>query len=125
MHIYVYIYTLDVSPEPFNLTNQAPDWFKLCRHSPLYLDPFYDTFRMMCLMLFGAGTGCLYNLSADPNERSDLAGEPAHAAIKTQLFAMIQQHNATTFTPDRGEVDPASCDAARTSFDGFWGPWVE
>ena len=76
-------------------------------------------------MLFGAGTGCLYNLSADPNERSDLAGELAHAAIKTQLFAMIQQHNATTFTPDRGEVDPASCDAARTSFDGFWGPWVE
>ena len=45
--IYMYIYTLDMSPEPFNLPNKAPDWFKLRRHLPLYLGPFYDTFRMM------------------------------------------------------------------------------
>eukprot|EP01047_Picozoa_sp_COSAG01_P006961 COSAG01_NODE_257_length_20101_cov_142.726427_14_plen_64_part_00 len=60
----------------------------------------------------------------DPYERSNLAGGAAHAAIKAQLFAMIQHHNSTTFSPNRGAVDPAACEAARTSYDGFWGPWL-
>eukprot|EP01043_Picozoa_sp_COSAG02_P112628 COSAG02_NODE_48829_length_331_cov_0.672414_2_plen_41_part_01 len=38
----------------------------------------------------------------DPYERSNLAGGAAHAAIKAQLFAMIQHHNSTTFSPNRG-----------------------
>jgi hypothetical protein len=61
----------------------------------------------------------------DPYEHTNLASVPAHAAIKTQLFAMIQRHNATTFSPDRGPVDPGACEAARDSYGSFWGPWIE
>lgn len=49
---------------------------------------------------------------------------PAYSAIKTELYAMLQHHNATTFSPNRGPVDPAACKAAHASYDGFWGPWV-
>ena len=72
----------------------------------------------------GGGTGCLYNLDADPTEHNDLSGDQRYAQVAAQLFAMIQQHNATTFSPDRGSVDPAACAAAQGSHSGFWGPWI-
>lgn len=72
----------------------------------------------------GSAGGCLYNLSADPNERVDLSGAPEHAAIKAELFAMLQKSNRTSFTPNRGDVDPKACDAARSKYSGFWGPWI-
>ena len=68
-------------------------------------------------------TSSRYNLDLDPTEAVDLASDPRHANIKAQLFAMLQQHNDTTFTPNRGPVDPAACTAARQN-GGFWGPWV-
>lgn len=57
-------------------------------------------------------------------EHDDLASVPAHRAIKTQLLEMIQRHNATTFSPDRGPVDPQACHAAEV-YGGFWGPWIK
>jgi arylsulfatase A-like enzyme len=71
------------------------------------------------------GSGCLYNLSDDPTEHNNLADVAAHNTIKMHLFAKIQQHNATAFSPDRGPVDPAACTAARQKFGGFWGPWIK
>ena len=58
------------------------------------------------------GTGCLYNLDADPTEHTNLGGSTAYSAIATELFAMLQRHNGTTFSPNRGEVDPKACAAA-------------
>ena len=72
-----------------------------------------------------SGTGCLYNLDADPTEQNDLGGSAEFAAVKAELFGMIQHHNATTFTPDRGPVDPAACVAAKSRYGGFYGPWIE
>lgn len=69
-------------------------------------------------------SGCLYNLDADPNEHNDVAADPAHAALAAELFAMLQTHNSTTFTPNRGPVDPKACAAAVGVHGGFWGPWV-
>eukprot|EP00937_MAST-01D_sp_MAST-1D-sp2_P004148 g4148.t1 len=46
------------------------------------------------------GKGCLYNLDADPTEHDNLGGDDRYAAVATQLFAMLQKHNATTFSPD-------------------------
>jgi len=71
------------------------------------------------------GTGCLYNLDADPTEHDDLGGDDRYSAVAAQLFAMLQQHNATTFSPDRGKVDPGACAAARDSYGAFWGPWIK
>jgi hypothetical protein len=69
-------------------------------------------------------SGCLYNLDADPNEHNDVAADPANAALVAELFAMLQTHNSTTFTPNRGPVDPKACAAAVGVYGGFWGPWV-
>ena len=71
------------------------------------------------------GSGCLYNLDEDPYERTNLATLSEFDAIKEQLFAMIKQHNSTTFSPNRGDIDPRACEAARGSYDGFWGPWIQ
>lgn len=70
-------------------------------------------------------SGCLYNLGADPTEHDDLAVVAAHGSIMAQLFEKLQHHNATTFTPDRGAVDPAACAATKEVYGGFWGPWVK
>ena len=69
-------------------------------------------------------TGCLYNLDVDPNEHNNLGGDDKYAAVAAQLFAMLQLHNGTTFSPDRGNVDPGACAAARATYGGFWGPWI-
>ena len=53
-----------------------------------------------------------------------LAGKE-YDAVRMQLWRMLRAHNATTFTPDRGEVSPQACSAARAKYNGFWGPFVE
>lgn len=68
--------------------------------------------------------GCLFDLVNDPTEHHDLSSDPAYATIKETLWTMIRNQNETTFTPDRGSVDPKACDQV-TSNGGFWGPWLE
>ena len=68
--------------------------------------------------------GCLYNLREDPNERSNVASDPANAGIAAALFSMLQEANATSFSPNRGPVDPNACAVAHDEYGSFWGPWV-
>jgi hypothetical protein len=65
------------------------------------------------------GAGCLYNLDADPTEHVNLASNTEFVALMAKLFGMIQAHNATTFTPNRGAVDPNACKAATEEYKGF------
>tara|TARA_B110000208_G_scaffold61718_1_gene80170 strand:+ start:64 stop:1842 length:1779 start_codon:yes stop_codon:yes gene_type:complete len=75
-------------------------------------------------------TGCLFHLSADPNEHVDLSGEAAQEARKKRMLALLKTHNETTFSPDRGpgETDPhvldKPCAAAHNEWNGFWGPFL-
>lgn len=102
-------------------------WKLLIGRIPLagWTGPKYPNGTAAVTPTVDCGAGCLYDLQADPTEHFDLGADPAHSAVKTELYTMIRQHNATTFTPDRGAVDPAACTAAREKYDGFCGPWVE
>jgi arylsulfatase I/J len=68
----------------------------------------------------GHGPGCLYNVFSDPTEQHDLAAQEPD--IVAEIRARIAAHNATVFSPHRGEDDGAAC-AARAS-SGFWGPFL-
>ena len=68
----------------------------------------------------GAGPGCLYNVFSDPTEQTNQAAH--QPAIVAALRARIAAHNATAFSPDRGDDDGAAC-AARAAA-GFWGPFL-
>jgi arylsulfatase A-like enzyme len=81
------------------------------------------------------GTGCLYDVTADPGEHDNLMEAAALAgmapdarlrvqAVRDTLWQKIQAHNATTFTPDRGDIDAAGSCAAVNKYGRFWGPWV-
>ena len=65
---------------------------------------------------------CLFNVFTDPTEHDDIAiSNPAKAQ---ELLARIAAHNATLFTPDRGQSDPLACTTALGKWRGFWGPWL-
>jgi len=71
------------------------------------------------------GSGCLFDLTVDPEERADLASDAKYASQRDGLLALIQKHNATTHSPDRGEVDEKACTAATSIYGNHWGPWVD
>mmetsp|Transcript_125716 Transcript_125716/g.367326 ORF Transcript_125716/g.367326 Transcript_125716/m.367326 type:complete len:626 (-) Transcript_125716:132-2009(-) len=67
--------------------------------------------------------GCLFQLDADPTEHHNLAeAEPQRVQ---SMLASLRQHNATAFSPDRGQRDTnGACKAAMELYGGFWGPWL-
>ena len=81
--------------------------------------------------------GCLFELRADPSERTDLAGE--HPDVVERLLRRIEELKQTAFLPVRclcddgwGGVDcqqcPAAkgmCEAVTGKYGGFYGPWVD
>jgi arylsulfatase I/J len=73
----------------------------------------------------GGVGGCLFNLTADPNEHNDLGHNVEHAEIIATLFTMLQKSNSTTFSPNRGTVDPSACLAAKNRYNNTWGPWIQ
>eukprot|EP01120_Amphizonella_sp_Union-15-10_P016086 TRINITY_DN837_c0_g1_i3.p1 TRINITY_DN837_c0_g1~~TRINITY_DN837_c0_g1_i3.p1 ORF type:complete len:141 (+),score=19.99 TRINITY_DN837_c0_g1_i3:52-474(+) len=66
--------------------------------------------------------GCLYNIKEDPTEHNDIAQQ--NPAILEKLHQRIAQIKTTLFSPNRGRVDPAACEAARVRYNGYWGPWL-
>ena len=66
-------------------------------------------------------TGCLFNLTHDPEERNDLASVRPDKV--TEMVARIAWHNDTVFSPRRGSKDPRACKTALAEFGGFWGPF--
>jgi arylsulfatase I/J len=74
----------------------------------------------------GGANGCLYRIDVDPTEHKNVAQEPANAGRLKNMKQLLQRMNATTFSPDRGQVDfEASCGAAYHKWQGFWGPFLE
>ena len=70
--------------------------------------------------------GCLFNVLNDPTEHDELdVTTPENAKIVEELFAALDEIDATTFTPQRGTVSPTACKAALKQYRGFWGPFVE
>jgi len=68
-------------------------------------------------------TGCLFNIYDDPTEHFEVGD--AHPEIRTILQNRIAELSKTVFSPNRGPVDPAACDAALNTYGGYWGPFVE
>lgn len=68
------------------------------------------------------GSGCLFDLTRDPNETTDLAKQmPAKVQ---ELMSKLVAANATTFSPRRGPPDPAACDIAKNRYNDTWGPFI-
>lgn len=68
------------------------------------------------------GSGCLFDVAADPLETTDLAaGKPRKLK---QLRAIVDGYVDTIFFPNRGKPDPAGCAAAEAR-GGFWGPFAD
>merc|ERR1719350_826834 len=65
------------------------------------------------------GTGCLYDVVADPYETKEVSKE--HPDVVAAMAARLQELNKGVFLPDRGTPDPAGC----TRWDGFYGPWFD
>eukprot|EP00937_MAST-01D_sp_MAST-1D-sp2_P000373 g373.t1 len=71
----------------------------------------------------GQSGGCLYNITADPSEYVNLATDPAYAGHLAAMNKLVDDLDATLFTPNRGKADPKACDQADKN-GNFWGPWI-
>ena len=68
------------------------------------------------------GSGCLYNIRKDPEERENLATRMPD--VLKSMQQKLAKHQATYFNPNRGNIWPGACDAALTKYNGFWGPFL-
>ena len=67
--------------------------------------------------------GCLFNVSADPNEYDDLIfTQPEDAA---HIFDKLLNASIDQFDPLRGDADPKACTRVNGPNQGFYGPWLE
>jgi len=67
--------------------------------------------------------GCLFNVSADPNEYDDLIfTQPEDAA---HIFDKLLNASINQFDPLRGDADPKACTRVNGPNQGFYGPWLE
>ena len=67
-------------------------------------------------------TGCLYRIDLDPTEDTTLAAE--FPAVFRAMLRRLEELQRGTFSPDRGNTDPAACDAA-VRRGGYWGPFLD
>ena len=84
---------------------------------------FPNASTTLCNATDCAGDGCLYNIYADPEERTNLVHDPQHSERVAALRALLAQLNVGLFDPARGKADPLACDRAVQN-GNFWGPWV-
>ena len=68
------------------------------------------------------GTGCLFNITKDPEERVNIA--EMETAILKEMQQRLAKYQATYFNPNRGTAWPGACDKAMKDYGGFWGPFV-
>ena len=85
---------------------------------------------LACPSVDCGNAGCLYNLTADETEGTNLnpPGQPPTGAVADvlgHLQARLHAHNSTCFSPDRGAEDlKGACAAALGGYGGTWGPWL-
>jgi arylsulfatase I/J len=70
---------------------------------------------------FDCGKGCLFNVTSDPSEYSDLAA--ARPADVARLRALFEARTATAYTPPQTPQDAAACSAKVTELGGYLGPY--
>ena len=72
-------------------------------------------------------TGCLYDLTNDPNEHTDLAVNGGHSALVAKMRARLEAMNATVFTPDRGtnKANTLGCTVGVKEYNGYFGPFLD
>merc|ERR1712185_56233 len=71
------------------------------------------------------GEGCLWRLDKDPTEHADVSTVSANARRLSNMKALAQKANATTFSPDRGHADDLACTTAQSKWNNFWGPFLD
>ena len=74
--------------------------------------------------MFPQGPGCLYDIVSDPGEHVNLATQPAHAATKAALRALIAEAQAGVFNPRRGTSNSTLLCAAAGAARGFLTPFL-
>ena len=73
-----------------------------------------------------AGSGCLFDLDADPTEHDDLAGDAAYDAAREALRARYAALRAGTYQTPASTVNCSVVEAAVYGrWSGFWGPYLE
>lgn len=77
----------------------------------------------------GFDLGCLFDLTADPTEQTDVAS--AHPAIVKRMRQSLSKHNATVWAPYRPNDLAKACAVVTTKYKdpsnafGWWGPFAE
>jgi len=70
------------------------------------------------------GSGCLFNVEADPTEHQNLAGKKEYAEKLASLQTELQLLNKKIFRPLRGNPSVDACEVAIDN-GGFYGPFVD
>lgn len=70
------------------------------------------------------GTGCLFDVVSDKEERIDLATDPRFATMLKEMKAELATANQGHFSPDRGKFSKLACEAAQAA-GGFWAPFLK
>eukprot|EP00729_Bicosta_minor_P012106 gene12106-16616_t len=74
---------------------------------------------------FPCGSGCLFNLTKDPVEHNNLAGDPRYADVLTKLIARQQYYFGTYFQSNgNGNTKDPKATAKAIANGGYWGPWL-
>ena len=86
--------------------------------------PKYGPFGSPCNSTLRCGeNGCLFDVVADIEERTDLAADPKYSATLKELRAELTTANQGHFSPDRGSFSELACEAAAKA-GGYWAPFV-
>jgi len=97
--------------------------------SPLFPNRSFDS-ATLAPQLHGrvcgrhAMTGCMFDLTEDPIETRTISHELANHALFSTMLGMVQDAEATVFSPNRGSADDGAACAATEDHGGYWGPWL-
>jgi hypothetical protein len=96
--------------------------FKLFHH-PCPILPTHLIERHLWTEDCGTRGGCLFDVDADPEERTDRASDPEQNERLARMHALLKAMNQKLFRPDRGHGSLECCLVASEQ-GGFYGPWL-
>ena len=66
--------------------------------------------------------GCLFNITADPEEQVNLASAMPDAWAA--MLKRVDEEQAGVYSPKRGVKDPRACEVATGAYGGWWAPFA-